>query len=387
MKAKFLRFLLIFICCCTSVAGKSAVAEGENTSLNPDSLDEDFVIASVLVASPGSAVYSVFGHTALRLECPVHQLDYVFSYENEEHGFMELRFLAGVTHGRTACVPTSHFIQNYASEGRGVEQYRLNLPIAVKQRLWQIMDNHAMEAETKYDFYDQSCGRKVYHWLREASGENALFTSNSAYFQPTSYELCAVQADDVWNRWALMTLFQGQTQSEDVQQSAKVRTPQDLLEVLKMTTYNGKPILSSTPEQVQPRTYYYRSTWIPSPEVLACALLLLALLNLYLRNVYLRVGLLLPMLALGTMALYLVIYRPFVGAEWNWLVIPFSPIPFLLWRWRRWWTLPMAAVCLLWAVGTLLPEHQIVHESAFPLAVAMAMVDIEIFMKPKQIIK
>ena len=45
-----------------------------------DSIDENFVIASVLLAEPGGALYSNVGHVALRLQCPEHQLDYIFSY-------------------------------------------------------------------------------------------------------------------------------------------------------------------------------------------------------------------------------------------------------------------------------------------------------------------
>ena len=36
----------------------------------------NFVKASILLVSPGNSVYSVCGHAALRMECPMHQLDY-----------------------------------------------------------------------------------------------------------------------------------------------------------------------------------------------------------------------------------------------------------------------------------------------------------------------
>ena len=95
----FLKKLYILL-----VATIASVLGANAQSLNPDSLDENFVIASVLVASPGGQVYSVFGHTALRMQCPTHGLDYVFSYESEEHGMLELQFLAGLTHGCTCNV-------------------------------------------------------------------------------------------------------------------------------------------------------------------------------------------------------------------------------------------------------------------------------------------
>ena len=149
------KFYILLVAAIASVLGVNA------QSLNPDSLDEDFVIASVLVASPGERVYSVFGHTALRLQCPTHQLDYVFSYESEEHGLLELKFLAGRTHGRTCSVTTEEYLQQDASEGRGVKSYTLNLPIAVKQNLWKILDEYVMERERPYDFNTHSCGAMV----------------------------------------------------------------------------------------------------------------------------------------------------------------------------------------------------------------------------------
>ena len=45
----------------------------------PDS--SNFVTASLLVAEPLHALYSVFGHATLRMECPTHNLDYVFTFE------------------------------------------------------------------------------------------------------------------------------------------------------------------------------------------------------------------------------------------------------------------------------------------------------------------
>ena len=45
---------------------------------------EDFVIASVCVASPGEDVYSALGHACLRLQCPTYNLDYIYSYEAED---------------------------------------------------------------------------------------------------------------------------------------------------------------------------------------------------------------------------------------------------------------------------------------------------------------
>ena len=62
---------------------------------NVDRTSGDFVIASLLVADPGTVLYSVLGHACIRLQCPVFDLDYCFSYESEDVENRMLDFLAG----------------------------------------------------------------------------------------------------------------------------------------------------------------------------------------------------------------------------------------------------------------------------------------------------
>ena len=45
---------------------------------------EDFVKVSLMIADPGAAFYSVFGHACLRMQCPAFDMDYCFSYESED---------------------------------------------------------------------------------------------------------------------------------------------------------------------------------------------------------------------------------------------------------------------------------------------------------------
>ena len=72
-----------------------------------DSVDENFVIASVLLAEPGGALYSNAGHVTLRLQCPDHKLDYVFSYESENVSKKILSFLSGNLKMGMFAIPTA----------------------------------------------------------------------------------------------------------------------------------------------------------------------------------------------------------------------------------------------------------------------------------------
>ena len=95
--------------------------------LLPDS--SNFVTASLLIASPGEAIYSQLGHVALRMECPVHNLDYCFSFEEEAGMGGIMKFFIGKTDAHMMAVPTAEFLKGFKLDGRQVMQYTLNLTL------------------------------------------------------------------------------------------------------------------------------------------------------------------------------------------------------------------------------------------------------------------
>lgn len=73
-----LRLSLLFFLVVMGSVGVKAQEQADSV------VDENFVIASVIVADPGDKLYSAGGHVGLRMECPDHHLDYVFTYESED---------------------------------------------------------------------------------------------------------------------------------------------------------------------------------------------------------------------------------------------------------------------------------------------------------------
>ena len=53
---------------------------------NIDRSAEDFVKISLLISEPAKGLFSPFGHTAFRLQCPIFDLDYVFHYAMFQSG-------------------------------------------------------------------------------------------------------------------------------------------------------------------------------------------------------------------------------------------------------------------------------------------------------------
>ena len=339
---------------------------------------EDFVTASVCVASPGEEIYSALGHACLRLQCPAHALDYVYSYESEDASHKVLDFFAGRLKMAVRAVPTSEYVAQYAPEGRGVTEYVLRLPIRVKQRLWQQMDARLQYTPVPYDYMNRSCAVAVLDWLEEAIGKDSLeYAPWPEKYGRSRKEIGGDSIVNEWNHIFVCTFVTGEANDVHIDNRRKVIIPSELVEVLQGAQAFGTPLVEDGCNVLQPTTKTVGPATV-TPLMLSLVVLLLSLLNLRLHKTWLRAVVLIPCLLLGLFVLYLVVLSDLPCTQWNWLVIPFCPLPFIFWKWRRLWTLPFAAVCVAWIVGMLLYPHQVVDSAHLVLAAAMAACNIEI---------
>ena len=335
--------------------------------------DEDFVIASLLVASPGDVLYSCVGHACLRMQCPEHGLDYCFSYEGEPVEHQIPRFFAGRLKMGMYAVPTKDYLPFFANDKRGVKQYRLNLPLEAKRRLWEILDNRAMEgADLSYDYLKHGCAQTIIQFLVQSLDTIPIqFAPWTEKYDKTRRELLASRISAYpWNRITLYTLVGNEADDTDCSQLERVVTPLDLLEVLQGATVNGGPIISEAPVQLLPEGKSVGRTWF-TPMLLAILLLWLSLANFWLRWPFADWLLLGLQFLLGLFLCYLVFVSDLPCTEWNWLLIPFNPLPLLLWRWHRRWALAFAAILVGWLLVMCFYPHQLTDWAYVVLATAL----------------
>lgn len=377
MRTFLLFVLFISTCLC-------AFAQSEEDALaNPD---EDFVIASVLVASSGEEIYSSVGHACLRLQCPTHGLDFVFSEESEDTRNKVLQFFAGNLKMGVRAVPTQKYVDEYAEEGRGVQEYMLNLPIKVKQRLWQQMDGRLEYDDIPYDFLNHGCAQSVLSWLEDAIDTDSLvYAEWPEYYDMTRREMVSKNVVSPWAHVFFTIFIAGDSNNPDVSKSAKVVLPEDLVDVLCKAKAYGKPLLNGTPNTLLSQTKEIRYTWF-TPDMLAIILLLIAIANVFVRKALLRIPVLVIGSAIGCFVLYLLCFSDLTCTEWNWLIVPFFPLPLFAWKWRKHWALPMTAICIAWSVAMLASPHQLVDMALIILAVATTVIYFEIY-KSTKIIK
>lgn len=347
---------------------------------------EDFVIVSVCVATPGNEIYSSLGHACLRLQCPTHGLDYIYSYEADDVRHNVLRFFSGKLKMSVRTVPTEEYVAQYVPEGRGVKEYVLNLPIRVKQRLWEQMDRRLGYSPIPYDYMNHGCAVSVLSWIEEAIGSDSLvYAPWPGKYSRSRKEIGGDSIVNEWNHICVCSFVTGEANNPDVENTRKVIVPTELIEVLQGASAFGSPLLTANCNVLLQPTRVVGPSKFP-PLLVALLVLSLALLNLRLRYTWLRCVVLLPCIMLGMFVLYLVFFSDLPCTTWNWLVIPFCPLPFIFWKWRRWWALPFAAVCIAWVLGMLVWPHQIVDDAHLVLATAMAVCNVEISLKKKKMV-
>lgn len=337
-------------------------------------VNEDFVIASLLISEPGGALYSRLGHAALHMQCPEHNLDYVFTYEGENLKDHPLRFLAGKLKMGMLAVDPGLYIDEHVRHGRGLKEYRLNLPIEKKRELWRALDSRLLEGiDLKYDYLHHGCAHSVLMSLKEALGSTEIeYGAWPDHFEGASRREVTYHFvhEDKWTTFLLHFIVNGEIDRRGCSNEDKVIIPSDLLFVLQNAVVCGTPVIDSEPVQVVSSGHNYETGWF-SPMAVAVLLLVLTI-ACSLFGIKMVDYVLLGIQTLLGLAEVFLLCSSLVCTEWSWLIIPFNPLPLIFWKWRRKWALPYAIVLLVWCAFMLFWPHMLTDGAYIVAAICLA---------------
>ena len=319
---------------------------------NVDRTAEDFVISSLLVADPGTVLYSVLGHACIRLQCPAFGLDYCFSYESEDASQKVLSFLAGKLLMGLFAIPVEEYCEFYRNEGRGVYEYTLNLPIEVKQELWRVVDEQlARGIRLPYDYYRKNCATSSVDFLNEALGSNKIVYDKSLRENPhTAREMYFLYTTpQSWTRFVSVFIAGSATDILHYNDRQLI-VPMALVHAWQKATVNGKPLIANEPVVLVEGKPQVSDGWF-TPMFLAIILLVLSIINLWIKYPYFDWMMLVAQTLIGCGMTYLICFSDLCCTEWNWLIIPFNPLPVICWKWRKYWALPDAGLLTVWCIA------------------------------------
>ena len=121
----------------------------------------DSVRISLLTCAPGSEIYALFGHSAIRYEDPARGEDWVFNYgmfSFKDPNFV-MRFVKGETDYQLGVIPYRYFEAEYALRGSSVYQQELNLTEAEKLMLIGLLRENYLPANRvyRYNYFYDNC--------------------------------------------------------------------------------------------------------------------------------------------------------------------------------------------------------------------------------------
>ncbi len=125
----------------------------------------DQATISLLTASPGSELYSVFGHSALWVYDPVNQIDEVYNwgtFDFDTPNFYVL-FVRGQLMYMLTISSLQSFLYSYMIDGRSVESLELNLLYDEKLRIYDYLQINRQPENIHYlyDFFYDNCATRI----------------------------------------------------------------------------------------------------------------------------------------------------------------------------------------------------------------------------------
>lgn len=163
----FLSFLVVLF---------PSVAQGEQENTE----------VSVLTCSPGDEVYSLYGHTAIRVRNGNADLVFNYGVFDFNTDYFIWKFVLGQTDYMCAAVPWKYFVREYEERGSSVTAQVLNLTEVEAEAIrMRLMDNIRPQNRVyRYNYLTNNCTTKVMDLVEECVDGSLVY---SWHEEPVTY--------------------------------------------------------------------------------------------------------------------------------------------------------------------------------------------------------
>ena len=120
---------------------------------------------SILTCAPGEELYSIFGHTAIRVRDSISNNDYVFNYGTFDFNTSNfyLKFMKGELNYFLSVTTFERFIREYEFQKRSIAEQHLNLTSNEKGSIIGALVNNSLpeNREYHYHFFYDNCATRI----------------------------------------------------------------------------------------------------------------------------------------------------------------------------------------------------------------------------------
>ena len=217
---------------------------------------------SLLTCSPGEDLYSIFGHTAIRITDTTNQIDVIFNYGTFD--FYDPNFYSKFVKGKldyfvSTDNPYDFFIA-YNQEKRNITEQVLNVPDSVKNQIYSYLQNNLLPLNRnyKYDFLYNNCTTKIRDLLKkylDLSFKKAVVQPNFTFRNAIHVYLNKTKSP--WNKLGIDLLLGSRID--------KIMTNEEsnfLPENLMLTIANNSTLLQSTNQNPSENQLIFKPAFI-----------------------------------------------------------------------------------------------------------------------------
>lgn len=133
----------------------------------------------LITCAPGTASYSIYGHTALRISMQSTQFDMVYNwgiFDFSTPNFV-YRFAKGKLDYMLGAYSYERFLEEYVAEGRAVWSQKLNLTAEEKEKLFALINENLKPENVRYryDFFFDNCATRVRDIVAASAADTVIF--------------------------------------------------------------------------------------------------------------------------------------------------------------------------------------------------------------------
>ena len=205
--------------------------------------------ASLLTCGAGDDLYSVFGHSALRIQDPARDLDIVFNYGTFDFDAPNfyLKFARGKLDYILSISTFSNFMRGYVYEERYVYEQDLNLSQADLDELFVALQvNYLPENRAyRYDFFYDNCSTRIRDLLKKVLGDRLDYHESAIEPVDKSFRDCIDEYtfNVPWGDFGI-DLALGMPTDQQVSGFHLMFLPEYLKDAFDRATLEGEPLVA-----------------------------------------------------------------------------------------------------------------------------------------------
>lgn len=264
---RFLQSLFVFL-----MVLSSANAIGQNVQLS------NTAQVSVLTCGTGNELYSLFGHTAIRISDATQNLDIVYNYgafDFDTPNFV-VRFSKGDLQYFVTSSTFQDFLYTYEYEQRSVFEQNLNLSAVQKQQLFDQLSATLISDDRfyTYKFIDRNCTTMVVDLVNEILGSNVITKVDPT--DVTYREVLYPYFDNHFYEQLGTSIIFG---TKVDQKTTKIFLPIELYNSIEKTNYEQQPLQKASRTWLSYDNEKQPQSWWNNVYTYIAALLILVIAN------------------------------------------------------------------------------------------------------------